>query len=115
MIFSYAVETLTDTGGATEVGMQALFRDPLSFNAPGTAFGFSFSLAPDGVPGPGPDPGSPVPQPGSLLLVALGLVGLSWQRFRRRPERVTSRRAEALPSPRQDHGLARSARAAGFR
>jgi hypothetical protein len=96
VIFSYSVETLTDTGGPTEVGMQALFGDPLNFNAPGAAFSFSFSPVSDGIPGPGPGPGSPVPQPGSLVLVAVGLVGLSWHRLHLPRCARASRQSEEL-------------------
>jgi hypothetical protein len=77
----FEVEVSVNTGGASEVGMQAFYGDPLNVSAPGGAL--SVSLLSDGTPGPGPGPapGSPVPQPGSLLLVALGLVGLGRHRL----------------------------------
>ncbi len=80
MLVSYHVEVSTDTGGASEVGMQALFGDPLSLSAPG-AGGFSLSLASPAL----------VPEPATSALVAVGLAMAvllrRWARSRARSSR----------------------------
>ncbi|MGH9322756.1 MAG: PEP-CTERM sorting domain-containing protein [Vicinamibacteria bacterium] len=67
LVVNYAIALSTKTGGASEIGMQALFGDPLNFSTPGGSFSFFLADRPD----------TSVPEPATAALIGVGLVAAS--------------------------------------
>lgn len=51
-------------------------ENPYNFTATGVFSEISFIVIPPNIEPPGPDPSTPIPEPGTLILFAVGLLGL---------------------------------------